>query len=168
MDQRNGHNRRVRLIIWMIFAGLWSFALLAPDPDRVVRAAFMPTNASNAVREQWDLALHYLSKTIHVVAYALFTVLSAWVGTGFAIRVALVLLVSLHGFGTEGLQNFAIGRHPSLRDVALDHIGIALGLAISWPLWFRSFVRSRSGPARDPQTPGQNDAEQEEQNAAVL
>lgn len=168
MDQRNGRNRRVRWIIWMIFAALWSLALLAPDPDRAVRALFMPANASQAVRAQWDSDLHYLSKTIHVLAYALFAILSVWVCTRLGARIALLLLVSCHGFATEGLQNFAIGRHPSLRDVALDHIGIALGLAICWPLWRRSFVRSRGGTACDPEIPGEDATEREELNAPVL
>ena len=40
-------------------------------------------------------------------------------------------LLSGHGMATEFLQTFVPGRSGSLTDVAIDHLGIALGLALA-------------------------------------
>jgi hypothetical protein len=52
-----------------------------------------------------------------------------------------VAFLSLHGIVTECLQPY-VGRGGALADVGLDHLGIALGLAIGWR-WWRD-----QGPAR--------------------
>jgi hypothetical protein len=47
----------------------------------------------------------------------------------------LILLLSAHAMGTEFLQRYVETRTPTLHDVGLDHMGIMLGLALSWRMW---------------------------------
>ena len=49
----------------------------------------------------------------------------------------LLAFLSLHAFGTEFLQQFVPERGPSLVDVGIDHVGLAIGLAASWRWWRR-------------------------------
>jgi VanZ family protein len=76
-----------------------------------------------------------LAKALHVGVYAGLTVLIAfmrlpvrwcWVGIG---------LLSLHAFLTEWGQTMVPGRFGSLRDVAIDHLGIVLGGLLAWRWW---------------------------------
>jgi hypothetical protein len=85
----------------------------------------------------------YFGKSVHVAAYAVFTILSGWLRLPFRYRWFLLLFLSLHAFATEYIQNFVHGdfdwqaRHPSFRDVGLDHLGIAIGVLCTWPWWRR-------------------------------
>jgi hypothetical protein len=54
-----------------------------------------------------------------------------------------VLIVSVHGFGTEFVQTFT-GRHGCWFDVGIDHIGIVIGLLIGGLGYrYRRFVTAR-------------------------
>ena len=111
-----------RWLLWAAYVALWTTALLTTFPlavrDRIVPAQYgFPA-----------------SKTLHVAAYAVFTVLTGWLPLSRRWRWGVLGLVALHAWGTEYVQQF-VGRTGSLRDVGLDHAGIVLGLLLSWKLW---------------------------------
>jgi VanZ family protein len=59
-----------------------------------------------------------------------------------------VLLVFwfLHADATEVGQRFVPGRTGSLRDVALDHCGLLIGVALSWRWWRAEPCMARVAP----------------------
>ena len=122
-------------MIWFAFALAWTAALLTPSPDRLARAilAWLVPGPEGGpeLGDQFWLA----SKSLHVMAYALLAILSAWLRVPWPWRWLLLVFISIHGFGTELLQHFIVGRHASLRDVGLDHLGALLGLVLSWKWW---------------------------------
>src|SRR5262249_26790593 len=99
----------------------WTYALLTPIPPR---------------GEGWPSPqyVHLFGKTLHVGVYAFFTVLSAWLSVPFRFRWLLIVFISFHGLATEYLQQF-VERGSLWSDVGLDHLGLALGLAVSWKWW---------------------------------
>ena len=111
-----------RWLLWGAYAGLWSSALLTTAPIKARDAVLPPS-------------LHFwASKGLHVTAYAVFALLTAWLDVRRPWRWGLLGVVSLHALGTEYFQQF-VGRTSSWRDVALDHFGIVLGVALSWRRW---------------------------------
>ena len=130
-----------RWLIWLIFGILWTWALLYPDPEGLVRALFLAdAEDANEVEPFRRELFHAIisgtfSKTLHVLAYTVFTVLSGWVKVPWRFRGWLLVFLSLHAFGTEFLQSFTATRHPSLRDAGLDHLGIVLGLGLAYRWW---------------------------------
>jgi VanZ family protein len=117
---------RFRWLIWSAYAMAWTLALLTPQPIRVAQATFGPETG------------HLASKGLHISAYTLFTVLSAWLRARLPWRWLLPAFVSAHAFLTEYLQQFVPERTPSLGDVGLDHLGIALGMILAWKWWLES------------------------------
>jgi VanZ family protein len=113
---------RWRWLVWIAFVLLWTTALLTTFPI-TVRDALLPEDAGFPA-----------GKTLHVVAYAIFTVLSGWVGVPGRRRWLLLAFVSFHAFATEFFQQF-VERTPSWADVGLDHVGLVIGLALSWRWW---------------------------------
>ena len=114
---------RARWLVWGAYTALWTLSLLTTFPI-TVRDALIPPSAGGPA-----------GKSLHVAAYAFFTVLSGWVGIRDERRWLLLGFVSLHAFLTEYLQQY-VDRTSSLADVGLDHLGLALGLAVSWRWWF--------------------------------
>ncbi len=53
-------------------------------------------------------------------------------------RWLLLILLLEHGVVTEFVQLFVPDRHGAVPDILIDHGGIALGLALTWPWWRRS------------------------------
>ena len=123
-----------RWLIWVVYFVLWTTALVTPQPQELGHDILPPE------------AHLPISKGLHVVAYALFTVLCGWVPMPRGHRWWLLLFLSLHGMGTEFIQTFVPGRNGCWTDVGIDHIGIALGLLVSWKLW-------RGQPASAPAPP---------------
>src|SRR5438067_1101160 len=113
---------RVRWAVWALYVVAWTRSLLVENP---VRGVVDPALA---------FKLFLFSKTVHVTAYALFAVLSGWLHVRRPHRWLLLAFMSLHAFATEYGQHFFVTRHPSLRDVGLDHAGIALGVLLTWGL----------------------------------
>jgi hypothetical protein len=108
---------------WLIFTPLWTASLLTTRPVEVGQKVL-------------SVGLLFLcAKCLHVGAYAVWAGLSGWLRLPVRFRWCLLGLLSVHGFATEYLQRFVRGRHPSLRDVALDHLGIAIGIACTWSWW---------------------------------
>ncbi len=130
----------VRWWVWFGFAACWSAGLLIPSGviDR-----------STGIR---DPGLHFtLAKTLHVLAYATFAVLTGWLRVPFSYRWWMLLFLAAHAALGEYLQwSFpALGRTGSVRDVMLDLAAIALGVAVSWKWWRAAAINGSpraSGP----------------------
>lgn len=119
-----------RWLIWSIFVVVWTVALEMPVPA----TDSLPADEITLTRKK------VAAKTAHVAAYAVFTVLSAWVPMPMRYRWLMMLFVMAHATGTELLQEALheyCGRGGSLDDVALDQLGILLGAAASWKWWTR-------------------------------
>ena len=114
---------RLAWAIWILYAAAWSWALLTPQPVRLRDALLDETPALVS------------SKVVHVAGYLAFTMLSGCLRPAVPYRWLILAFLSLHAFGTEYLQQFVPQRTPSLHDVGLDHVGIVLGLAITWKWW---------------------------------
>jgi VanZ family protein len=122
---RETDSRGIRWALWTLCVTVWTVLLLTPHPVRAAHEV-LPAEAT------WPV-----SKCLHVAAYAFLTVLSAWLGVRGDRRWLLLGFLSLHGMATEYFQTFVPERHGSWSDVGIDHIGIALGLALSWKWWRR-------------------------------
>jgi VanZ family protein len=124
-------------VIWCAFVLAWTASLLIPAPDQLAREIlawlFPSPQAGAELGNEFWLA----SKSLHIIAYALLTILSGWLRVPWPWRWLLLVFISIHGFGTELLQHFIVGRHASLRDVGLDHLGALLGLVLSWKWWLQ-------------------------------
>jgi VanZ family protein len=116
---------RIRWALWTLCVAGWTALLVTTAPARVIREV-VPSQASWSVH-----------KIGHVVGYAFLTLLSAWLGVRRERRWLLLVFLSLHGMGTEFVQTFVPERYGSWTDVGIDHVGIALGLALSWRWWRR-------------------------------
>ncbi len=132
-----------RWIVWFAYTPAWTIALLVPRPIEV---------RPDQVLLWWSLFL--FSKAVHVSAYALWSLMTCWLRTTLPIRLVLVLVMVLHAGASEYLQVLMnIGRHGSLRDVALDLVGIALGIFVGWRLFLRNLTTKK--PVSLPPAPGE-------------
>ncbi len=118
--------RYFRWLVWCVVVVAWTIALLTTPPVHVAKSLLAPPMIFPA------------SKLLHVCAYALVAVLSGWLQVTFRFRWLLLVFMSLHAMGTEFFQQFIPERGPSLWDVGIDHIGIVIGLAVSWKWWWNS------------------------------
>jgi VanZ family protein len=115
-----------RWLFWGVFVVIWTTALLTTAPVHVAHAVLAPP------------MIFPTSKLLHVAAYALFAVLSGWLFLPGRWRWVLLAFMCLHAAGTEFFQQFVPERGPSLRDVGIDHAGIAIGLLFSCKWWLKS------------------------------
>lgn len=114
-----------------LFAAVWSAALVVPDTDSWARWLLLPPSATPLQAGRFELALRAASKVTHVLAYAVFAFLVLRLPAGWRLRLALLAVVSAHAIGGEWLQQLLPQRHPSWRDVCLDHLGLACGLVFT-------------------------------------
>lgn len=121
--------------LWWAITVVWTAALIVPTPT--------PTFLGPS-EETRQLVKLIVSKTAHVVAYAAWTVLSGWLRPSLGRRLLLLLFLLAHGVVTEWIQEQLPYRSGLLRDAALDHLGVLLGLAASWRWW-------TSGPSSENQ-----------------
>jgi VanZ family protein len=115
-----------RWLLWTLFVVVWTTALLTTEPVHVAHAVLA------------QRAIFPTSKLLHLTAYALMAILSGWLFVRAQWRWLLLVFMSLHAAGTEFFQQFVPERGPSLWDVGIDHVGIAIGLAISCKWWLKS------------------------------
>jgi VanZ family protein len=108
---------------WLMILTGWTWALVTPYPVQI-KQEVLP-------REEGIPT----GKILHVAAYAFLTGFAAFLPSRGGWRWLPVLVLSLHGFGTEFWQLFVPLRTGSLRDVALDHAGILLGLLLTMKCW---------------------------------
>jgi VanZ family protein len=114
----------LRWLIWGGFIVAWTAALLTPHPAELADAVLpAPTRFPAA-------------KSLHVAAYTVLTLLTSCLCVRRGWRWALLAFVSLHAMGTEFFQQFVPLRHGSLQDVGIDHVGILIGVALSWRAWW--------------------------------
>src|SRR5262245_34355137 len=104
--------------VFLLLLGVWTWKLLEPSPvpERVTEE--IPT----------DLKFIF-AKILHAGAYAVLTVLAAWLPVRRPYFWLVVATLALHGVGTEiGQHAMAVGRHGCVQDVLIDWAGIGLGL----------------------------------------
>jgi VanZ family protein len=116
----------VRWLVWIIYAVTWTWALLRPYPAIVL----------DHPEFEWQFFL--FSKTVHVSAFAVFAILSGWLRVPWRHRWALLLFLSAHAWSSEYFQHFVPTRTPALHDVGFDHLGILLGVGLTWKWWIGS------------------------------
>jgi VanZ family protein len=113
-----------RWLIWTVYAVAWTKALLTPIHG-----------PAGQVMADHPEAGFIFSKLLHVSAYALFALLSAWVQPPRSWRYLLLAFLACHALGTEFFQQFVETRTPSWRDVGLDLLGVGLGVLATWRCW---------------------------------
>ncbi len=116
---------RLRWIIWSGYVLLWTTLLVIPIPDYVEWSPLDPEIVTKKV----------LAKTGHICAYALMTILTAWLRKGPRTRLGMLFFLMAHAAGTEWVQLNVAGRSGTLNDVVLNHLGILAGLMLSWKWW---------------------------------
>jgi VanZ family protein len=121
-----------RWSVWTAYLVLLTGILVMPMPS-------IPDDASSLRQGHF-----FMSKITHVASYAVFVLLSAWVRAPIRFRPILLMVVSLHAFAGEFLQQFSPTRFPSLRDVVFDHVGILLGAILTWRHWLEGFSLRRA------------------------
>jgi VanZ family protein len=118
----------VRRWIFAIYAVAWTVALEMPVPIE------MPTDPT--YREP----LFTFTKCLHVSAYALLTILAAWMRLPGWQRAIVLVLIIAHTMLTELGQFFLSDichRTGQWSDVGLDLIGITIGFVLSWKWWLK-------------------------------
>jgi VanZ family protein len=116
-------------LILLAYTIAWTTALVVPVPN----AEELPFGE--------ELFTHRVlfAKSVHVSAYALFAILVGWLQWPQCWRPLLMCGLMLHGAGSEWIQeNLTSTRSGSLSDVLFDHLGILVGLCISWKWWTRT------------------------------
>jgi hypothetical protein len=121
---------RQRWLLWSIFVLVWTIGLLYPfpPPDE-------PPVGSD------ELPLRYIAaKVLHVLAYAAMAFLSGWLKVPLRWRWLLVFFLMAHASVTEMGQAAMRELHwaqrtGKLTDVGLDHLGVLIGLLLSWKWW---------------------------------
>jgi VanZ family protein len=117
---------RWRWLISSVYLALWTIALLVPVTQEMGEA--VATDAEDR---------SYFTKSLHVAAYTLLCLFGAWLRPRGKWRWVLLAFLTCHAMGTEYFQQFVPTRTASWRDVGLDHIGILLGVVLSWRIWRR-------------------------------
>src|SRR5262245_64698327 len=123
--KRGGVGAGWRWVIWAAYVAAWTAALLSRVPEG-------DWGAIGSGEERIDLK-NLFGKTVHVSAYAVLAGLTGWLRVSSRRRWLLLFFVMAHGTATELLQLHATSyRTGCLEDVALDHLGVALGLLVTW------------------------------------
>lgn len=116
-----------RWLIWTLFCVAWTAALVAP----------VPSTDGLPMGEFLDSRRVLVAKAVHVVAYAMFAMLSGWLPVAPRWRLLLMYLLMVHAVATEFTQLHLSYRSGTLSDVLWDHLGIAIGFGLSWRWWLR-------------------------------
>lgn len=115
--------KRLLWLAWVVYVLAWSRGLLMEQP------------IDPGDNERLRLGLFLFAKAVHVGSYAVFAVLSALLDAPRPYRWLLLAFMSAHAMATEYGQHFFATRHPSWGDVGLDHLGILVGVALTWRWW---------------------------------
>lgn len=114
-----------RWLVWCLFLVGWTAMLLVPG----------------SVHEQLSLGevvwtrKAFIAKSAHVLGFAAFAVITGWLRVPLPWRPPLMFLLMFHAVATEFLQDFVPGRTATLSDALFNHLGIALGVALTWKWW---------------------------------
>ena len=82
-----------------------------------------------------------LSKGADLSIYAVWAFVTGWLRPRLKARIFLLIFLMAHAVGTEWCQwltRETMGRHGSLRDAALDQIGIVVGVIAGYRYWTAS------------------------------
>jgi len=113
-----------RGLVWSVYFAVWTYGLLMPMPP------------GSSAGWTWLAPFKFgLAKPLHVVAYAGLAGLSGWLRAPCRFRWIVLFIIMAHATVTELLQLQVEGRTGTLQDVGLDHLGIGLGLLITWKWW---------------------------------
>jgi len=115
--------------IWAVYALAWTAALVMPIP--------VHGDWRGVGDLQFDVK-YFVAKVAHVSAYALLAILTGWVRAPVPQRFLLMFLLMAHATVTELIQEATFdvaGRSGELHDVGFDHLGVALGVMLSWKWW---------------------------------
>jgi VanZ family protein len=113
----------LRRVVWLVYVVLWTMALVTPQPAEMSEET-LPADA------QFPAA-----KSLHILAYGLLCALTGWQRFAPRWRPLLLLALSAHAAGTEVIQLYVPHRHGCWEDVAINHIGLYLGVVASWRWW---------------------------------
>ena len=132
MADRWTHERRRKLLVrglgWWLCVAVWTAALLTTSPVELGK-------------QVTPSGMYFpATKLLHVGVYAFLTVFLSWLPLR-RWRWLLLAFLSLHAAGTEFGQTFVPGRTGTPTDVAIDHLGLLLGLSLTWKRWLASSVR---------------------------
>ena len=101
-----------------------------------------PDSAASSVRtsteglNEWPVDLKtVVTKSGHVIAYAIFAFLSGWLLVPARLRWMPLFFIMTHAAMTEMFQQHIQGRTGCLEDVGLNHAGILLGVLAGWKWW---------------------------------
>lgn len=115
----------LRWLVWGAFTLVWTTLLVLPGY----------TFTRIGLDERPEIRLT-VAKSLHILAYAVFTILTAWVRVPARFRLFLLFFLMAHATATELAQLYLVeNRSGTLGDVALDQIGILLGLCVAWRWW---------------------------------
>ena len=116
-----------RSFVWIVYFVCLTTLLVMPGTvqDQLPLGEFVLTNKT------------LFAKSVHIALYAIFAVLTGSLRVSPSWRLPLLFFVMAHGAATEFLQQFVPERNGSVSDVLFDHLGIALGLLVSWKWWTR-------------------------------
>lgn len=118
----------LRWLIWLVYLVVWTAVLVFPVPEQL----------NSAAEEILHGRKYYFAKGLHIGAYAVLTILSGWLRAPAGYRVLLIAFIMVHGLATELIQLRVSSRSGTLDDVGFDHLGVFLGLALSWKWWRES------------------------------
>src|SRR6516162_7025567 len=123
-------NRRRKLLLrglgWGACVAVWTVALLTTYPAHVGKEVLTESVEFPA------------AKILHFCVYAFLTVWLSWLPSR-PWRWGLLVVLSLHACGTEILQQFVPERTGTVRDAILDHVGMLVGMALTWKRWLPHF-----------------------------
>jgi hypothetical protein len=114
--------------MWLAFMAVWTVMLEMPVPA----TGHLPGGAYIVTYRP------VLAKTLHVMMYTAMTLLAAWLRLPARWRPLMMFALMAHATATELLQALLADychRTGTLNDVGLDHLGIALGLLLTWKKW---------------------------------
>ena len=112
--------RLPHILSFVVVLSLWTWKLLEPYP--------VPEEISEGLAK---VGLKFAAaKSLHVVGYAVLTILAVTLPLPRHWRYFLAGLLALHGVATEIGQLFVPNRTGSVRDVLFDWCGVALGLLL--------------------------------------
>jgi VanZ family protein len=115
--------------IWVASTFMWTLLLVVPFPHEVFSVL---GDSEGTMRSK-------AAKGLHVVAYVVLTAAAGWLSAPMRYRFFLVFFLMVHATSTELVQRIFLflGRTGHLYDVAWDHLGIGIGLALTWRWWTR-------------------------------
>jgi VanZ family protein len=117
----------------------WRWGILVVYVIAWTAALLMPVPVSGAMAFEGMPSLRMLfAKSLHAAAYAVLAMLTAWVRVPSRYRWLMMMLLMAHPTITEMLQLITepyFGRNGNLLDVALDQVGIAVGVIMSRRWW---------------------------------